>query len=76
MQYPEPVVSVKAFGDSSIDLDLYFWVGHVRDYLSLRSEVITLVDEAFRKEGIVIPFPQRDLHIIDGKEQGPQEHLK
>jgi len=73
MQYPEPVVSVKAFGDSSIDLDLYFWVGHVRDYLSLRSEVITLVDEAFRKEGIVIPFPQRDVHIIDGKEQGPAQ---
>ncbi|WP_157986628.1 mechanosensitive ion channel domain-containing protein [Chitinophaga alhagiae] len=67
LRLPEPVVSVKAFGDSSIDFDLYFWVGHVREYLQIRSEVISSIDEAFRLEGITIPFPQRDIHVITGK---------
>jgi small-conductance mechanosensitive channel len=68
LQFPEPIVSVKAFEDSSIDIDLYFWVGHVRDFLGLRNDVITLVNEAFLREGITVPFPQQDIHIInDGK---------
>jgi len=67
LQYPEPVVSVKALGDSAVSFDLYWWIGHVRDFLQLRSEVITRVTEAFLREGIVIPFPQYDLHIIGDK---------
>lgn len=69
MKHPEPVVSAKAFQDSSIGIDVYFWVNHVREYLGLRGEVLMQVHEAFRKEGIEIPFPQQDLHIIPVKEK-------
>ncbi|WP_276483700.1 mechanosensitive ion channel family protein [Paraflavitalea pollutisoli] len=73
LRTPEPVVSVKEFGDSGISFDLYFWTGNIKQFLQLRSAVITQVDEAFKQAGIVIPFPQRDLHIITppGKEMPP-----
>ena len=74
LRFPAPVVSVRSFEESAIDIDLYFWVGDVREYLQLRSDVISQVDETFREAGIQIPFPQRDLHIITGKEKpGPKE---
>lgn len=31
------------------------------------------IDEMFRQEGIVVPFPQRDVHIIKPKEQPGNE---
>jgi len=32
----------------------------------LKSDIITAIDVAFKENGIVIPFPQRDLHIRSG----------
>lgn len=70
LHVPAPIVSVKAFEDSSIDFDIYFWVGHVREYLPIRGEVMADIEEAFRLEGINVPFPQRDVHIITRKNDG------
>lgn len=63
LQFPEPVVSVKVFNHSSVDIDLYFWIDNIRNTLPTRSAVIAQVHEEFRKEGIVIPFPQQDVYI-------------
>lgn len=60
---PEPRVRIRAFGDSSIDHELLGWIeqpvfrGRVLDDLFRR------VDQAFKQDGIEIPFPQRDVHI-------------
>jgi len=60
---PEPRVRIRAFGDSSINHELLGWIeqpvlrGRVLDDLFRR------VYKAFEAEGIVIPFPQRDVHI-------------
>lgn len=59
---PEPVVGVLELADSSINFAVRPWV-KTADYnpvsLSLYEALKTRFDEA----GIVIPFPQRDLHM-------------
>ncbi|MBI3452487.1 MAG: mechanosensitive ion channel [Rhodospirillales bacterium] len=61
---PEPVCLMKGFGDSSIDLELRFWINDPANGLgSARSKVLLLVWEKFRANGIEIPFSQRDLHL-------------
>ncbi len=61
--YPEPRVRFRAFGDSSLDHELLCWV----EEPVLRGRVLhmlnTKVYKRFIEEGIVIPFPQRDVHI-------------
>ena len=52
------------FGDSSLDFSVYFWVDQPWSRRIIASNIRFRVDEAFRQEGIRIPFPQRDVHVI------------
>jgi small-conductance mechanosensitive channel len=61
---PEPVVTFRRFGESSIDFSVLFWATDADHVLSLTSEVGIGIWEALDKAGISIPYPQRDLHII------------
>ncbi len=63
LAFPEPVVWASEFGDSAIEIQLYFWTGSLRAGMVAKSELIFAIHKAFREQGIVIPFPQRDLHI-------------
>jgi len=65
-KYPAPTVLVIGFNNSSIDLKVLFWVRHIREMWALKSDMITAIDVAFKENGIVIPFPQQDLHIRSG----------
>lgn len=60
---PAPSAIFTGFGDSSINFELRAWIARVDDRLQIRSELGLAIDQAFRKAGIVIPFPQRDLHL-------------
>jgi small-conductance mechanosensitive channel len=53
----------QGFGDSSIDLEVRFWVTSTsnRHYQLVRSNAIMAVKAAFDREGITIPFPIRTL---------------
>ena len=59
-----PVVRFAAYADNSINFDLLFWID-VRKVPGqlVRSELYFAIFEEFRKAGIEIPFPQRDVHI-------------
>jgi len=60
---PPPQIVPKSFGDSAIVLELRFWIDHPtppRKWNAV-SGVVTGVKEAFEREGIKIPFPQREL---------------
>ncbi|MDE0979921.1 MAG: mechanosensitive ion channel [Flavobacteriales bacterium] len=52
------------FGDSSLNFSVYFWVNQPWSRRVISSNIRFSIDEAFRKEGIRIPFPQRDIHVI------------
>jgi small-conductance mechanosensitive channel len=60
--YPPPTILVRAFGDNAVDFNVYFWAD-VSKYVDLKSDVYSAIYEALNREGISIPFPQRDLHI-------------
>lgn len=59
----EPFVRFLRFGDSSLDFEVHFWSDEVFLIEDVLSDMRFEIDEAFRKNGVTIPFPQRDLHI-------------
>jgi small-conductance mechanosensitive channel len=70
LKAPEPAVIFDAFGDSSLNFKLLVWTS---DYINspglLRSELNFAIFDRFKKEGVEIPFPQRDIHIRSGSFQ-------
>lgn len=68
-----------AFGDSSINFTLMFWIHYPDEpgYLTARSNAIIAVKKAFDAEEITIPFPIRTLDFgIKGGEKLSDQHLK
>ena len=64
---PPPLALVAGFGDSGINLELSFWVADPeRSYGALRSEINLAIWHGFKAAGIEIPFPQRELKILNG----------
>jgi MscS family membrane protein len=61
---PEPRARLRAFGDSSINFELLCWVNDPRDKGLATHQLMNTIFKAFGKEGISIPFPQRDVHLI------------
>lgn len=62
-QYPLPIVSAKAFGPSSIDFELLFWVSHIGISIEVKTDILLKINAIFETEHITIPFPQQELHI-------------
>lgn len=61
--HPGPFVRFNDFGDSSLDFQVFFWVKEPFRVENTKSEIRYAIDDAFRKNGVQIPFPQRDVHI-------------
>ena len=59
---PAPTVAVLALADSSVNLAVRPWVARA-DYWSVFFDITEAVKKAFDREGIEIPFPQRDVHL-------------
>lgn len=61
---PAPVCLLTEFADSSVNLEVRFWID---DPMNGRSNVVSplllAVWEKFHANGIEIPYPQRDLHL-------------
>jgi len=66
MTDPAPRVIMIGFGDSSLDFSVRIWTSDIDNWTQLRSDVIIEIGARLAAEGIVIPFPQRDLHIVSG----------
>ena len=63
---PKPQVAVKEMGDSSVNLVIRPWV-KTEDYWNLFFDFQKAIKQKYDKEGISIPFPQRDLHLYENK---------
>ena len=64
---PIPYVGVANLGDSSVDLLIRPWV-KTDDYWNTKWDLTRNIKETYDKEGISIPFPQRDLWIKNSNE--------
>jgi small-conductance mechanosensitive channel len=65
MPDPAPRVVLDDFGDNAVIFDSYFWceVGGERELRQIRSDIRFRIDELFNANGIVIAFPQLDVHL-------------
>jgi small-conductance mechanosensitive channel len=61
---PAPFVLFDDFGDSGLLFSLHFYVNESFLSLKIKSEIRYTIDAEFRKNNIVIPFPQRDVHLL------------
>lgn len=63
---PAPFVGLSNLGDSSVDLVTRVWID-AENYWDLFFEVNEKVKKEFDKQGVSIPFPQTDVHLIQAK---------
>ncbi|WMS42693.1 mechanosensitive ion channel [Acuticoccus sp. MNP-M23] len=66
---PAPLVTVDEFGDNSVNLRVCYY-GDLRGEYSLfsvRGDVLTAIRNRFAAAGLSIPYPQRDIHMINAK---------
>ena len=62
---PAPGVALLRFGESSLDLELGFWIDDPEEGTgNIRSEINFAIWRAFRDAGIDIPFPQREVRLV------------
>jgi small conductance mechanosensitive channel len=61
---PAPAVAVKDFGDSAINIAIQPW-SNLSDFGPTAAELKLAVAEAFRSNRIEIPFPQREVRILN-----------
>ena len=61
---PPPVCQLKNFGDNSIEMELRFWIRDPENRIANVSSAVRMAFwDAFKAKGIVIPFPQRVVHM-------------
>ncbi len=62
---PPPIILFKEFGGSSLVFEVHFWIRMrtMMDQMQIESAVRFRIDQLFREEGIVIAFPQQDVHL-------------
>ncbi|EGG98645.1 Potassium efflux system KefA protein / Small-conductance mechanosensitive channel [gamma proteobacterium IMCC2047] len=62
---PAPTVIFEDFGDNALIFDLAIWINAnvERDLNLVRSDLRFRIEELFNEHGLVIAFPQRDVHI-------------
>jgi len=70
---PEPLIILKGFGDSAIDLEVRFWIEDPRNGTgNVKSEVLLAIWDRFKAAGITIPYPHRDVHVLSMPTSLPQ----
>ena len=62
---PEPVIAVAELADSSVNFVVRPWC-NASDYWALRFDLTRQIKAELEKSGCSIPFPQQDVHIING----------
>ncbi|MHC4165078.1 MAG: mechanosensitive ion channel family protein [Planctomycetota bacterium] len=65
LKEPEPVIAVAELADSSVNFVVRPWCGK-DDYWPLRFDLMRRIKDELESSGCSIPFPQRDLHIVNG----------
>ncbi|SHG45708.1 mechanosensitive ion channel family protein [Winogradskyella jejuensis] len=67
LDFPEPLVLFTNFGDSSLNFRLIFTLDDSFIGAIPKSDIRFAINKLFAENNISIPFPQRDIHIKQGK---------
>lgn len=65
LERPEPTVIFNDFGESSLNFTVAFTINDSFNARLPQSEIRFEIDRLFREHDIRIPFPQRDIHVIE-----------
>ncbi len=63
LRTPAPAVYLKDFQDSSILYELRVWIDNYASLHAIESDVRKQIWYAFKRHGVTIPFPQRDVNV-------------
>jgi len=64
MKSPPALCHLTAYGDSSVNFILRFWISDpAGGVVNVKSEVLLALWDALKEHGIEIPYPQRDVHL-------------
>ncbi|MBU3003743.1 mechanosensitive ion channel family protein [Paraglaciecola arctica] len=68
-----PDCEIDSFGDSGINMFVEFWMIGIDDGKNrVGGDLMLIILETLRENGIEIPFPQREVKIIDPKQSSPK----
>lgn len=69
LKTPPPVVWLDAYGDSSVNFVIHYWICDPEEGVgNIRSDVLKKLWELLAESGIEIPFPQRDINLRDNEQ--------
>jgi len=76
---PAPAAFCVGLNDSSIDFEVRVFIKDVLDYMPLAHELYAAITRALSDAGVVIPFPQQDVHVrslIELKPNAAERHTR
>lgn len=76
MEQPAPVVIIRRFGESSVEMEARVWVRNARRRRDVEDQLTDGVKAAFDAAGIQIPFPRRDIYVKTAPAEAPDTGLK
>lgn len=69
---PAPVIKLNKLGDSSVEFVLRPW-SKGSDYSAVYWDLTKAIKQRLDREGISIPFPRRDIHVVSGAVAAPAQ---
>ena len=73
---PAPKCLFLEFGESSLKLQLRFWIGDAQNGVqNVKSDVLIEIWQRFKQQGVHVPYPQRDVHVRSTVERAPLQAL-
>lgn len=60
---PAPFITFDEFGDNALTIVLRAYLSDMDSRLTVSSQIRTLINDKFNDAGIVVAFPQRDVHL-------------
>ena len=68
---PAPLIKVESLGDSSVNILFRVWTART-DWWDTKLDLLRACKEGLDQGGISIPFPQRDVHLLQPPGRSPQ----
>jgi small-conductance mechanosensitive channel len=76
LDHPAPSVWLHAFGENAFQFEIQVWIDDPEDGIgNIRSDVLKRVWHLFNENGVRVPYPQRDIHVVEWPASLPGQKL-